>query len=212
MAFHKKMTQGKFFKNNLGFSMIEVVVVIFILGLIGASVWTLQSDIFSLNNIISGNITSQEEARNSFKAMTSEIRSISPSSIGSYPIYEANPNSFIFYSDIDDDGLKERIRYSLDGNILKKGALKPSGNPLVYNLANEVISEIIHNISNDSTPIFSYYDTDYDGTTGPLDQPVNIIAIRLVKITVIVNSNSSNPPVLITFTTQVSMRNLKDNL
>ncbi|MDP2741176.1 MAG: type II secretion system protein [bacterium] len=206
------MAQYKYHKNNLGFSMIEIIVVIFILGLIGTSVWTFQSDIFSLNNILSGNITSQEEARNSFKAMTAGIRSISPSSLGAYPLYEVNPNSFTFYSDIDDDGLKERIRYFLSGNILKKGVLKPSGNPLVYNTANEVISEIIHNISNGSTPIFDYYDTDYDGTTAPLSQPVNIIAVRLVKITVIVNSNSSNPPILITFTTQVSMRNLKDNL
>ena len=206
------MRKDKTHKYNFGFSMIEIVVVIFILGLIGVTVWSFQSDIFLLNNIISGNITSQEEARNSFKTMTSEIRSISPSSLGAYPIYEANFNSFTFYSDIDDDGLKERIRYFLNGNILNKGVLKPSGNPLAYNPANEEIKEIIHNISNGSTPIFDYYDTNYDGATLPLSQPINIVAVRLVKITVIVNRNSSNPPSLITFTTQVSMRNLKDNL
>jgi hypothetical protein len=200
------------YKYNFGFSMIETIVVIFILGLMGIAVWTFQSDIFSLNNIVTGNITSQEEARNSFKKITSEIRSLSPSSLGAYPIHEASSNSFTFYSDIDDDGIMEKIRYFLSGNILKKGTIKPLGSPLVYNPADEEVKEIIHNVSNGSTAIFDYYDKNYDGTSDPMSQPIDIITVRLVKITVIVNRSSSDPPSLITFTTQVSMRNLKDNL
>lgn len=199
-------------KYNFGFSMIETIVVVLILGIIGIAVWTFQSDVFLLNNIISGNITSQEEARNIFKMITSEIRSASPSNLGAYPIYEAGSDSFIFYSDIDNDGLKERIRYFLSDNVLKKGVIKPAGNPLIYNSGDEEIKEIIHNISNGSTAIFDYYDTDYDGSSAPLTQPVSLVAVRLIKITLIVNKNSANPPILSTYTTQVTMRNLKDNL
>lgn len=204
------MMQYKFF--NAAFSLVEIIIVIFVLLLISIAVWTFQSNVFSLNNIISGNITAQEEARSSFKMITAEIRSASPSSTGAYSLSEAGVNSFTFYSDIDDDGLKERIRYFLSSSILKKGIIKPSGNPLVYDPDNEETTEIIHNVYNDTTPIFDYYDANYDGTTDPLVQPVNISAIRLVKITVIVNSASLEAPIFTTFTTQVSMRNLKDNL
>ncbi|MBI2054271.1 MAG: hypothetical protein HYT36_02975 [Candidatus Staskawiczbacteria bacterium] len=202
----------KIIKNNFGFTVIESIIVVFILGLVGIIVWAFQSNVFSLGNIVSGNIASQEETRNLFKTMTSEIRSAQPSDLGGYPIFQANTDSFIFYSDIDSDGLKERIRYFLADGILKRGVIKPSGNPLAYNIGDEQITEVVRNISNGATAIFDYYDTNYDGSTPPLAQPVNISEIRLVKITVMVDSNAANLPEPVTFTTQVSMRNLKDNL
>jgi hypothetical protein len=41
---------------------------------------------------------------------------------------------------------------------------------------------------------------------------VSVPAVRLVKITVIVDANPAKMPAPRTFTTQVSLRNLKDNL
>ena len=207
------MSKTRYYKkNNAGFSVIEILVVIFILTLIGIAVWTFQKNVFSLNSYIASSLDAQQEARKVFKAWSAEIRSMSPSSVGSYPIAEASSTSFTFYSDIDNDGLKERIRYFLDGNAVKKGVLKPTGNPLVYNSINETVAEVIRDMANEATPIFDYYDTNYDGTTAPLAQPVSAIAVRLVKITLIIDKNSLRPPAPITMTTQVSMRNLKDNL
>jgi type II secretory pathway component PulJ len=195
-----------------GFSIIEVLVVIFILSLVGVTVATFQKDVFSLNTIISNSLTALDEARRTLKMMTAEIRPLSPSSLGAYPIAEADPTSFIFYSDINSDQLKERVRYFLDGKILKKGVIKPSGTPLTYNSANEIISEAIHDVANGSTPIFNYYDKNYDGTTSPLTQPVDILSVRLIKITIAIDRDPNRSPGPITLTTQVSMRNLKDNL
>ena len=207
------MSKTRYYKkNSAGFSVIEILVVIFILTLIGIAVWTFQKNVFSLNSYIASSLDAQQEARKVFKALSAEIRSMSPSSTGSYPINETNSFSFTFYSDIDNDGLKERIRYFLDGNAVKKGVLKPAGNPLVYNSINETVTEVIRDMANEATPIFDYYDTNYDGTTAPLAQPVSAIAVRLVKITLIIDKNSLRPPAPITMTTQVSMRNLKDNL
>ena len=207
------MSKIQYYKrNNIGFSVIETLVTIFILTLVGMAVWTFQKDVFSLNSNISSSLDAQQEARKAFKAMSAEIRSISPSSTGSYPIAEASSTSFTFYGDIDNDGLKERLRYFLDGSALKKGVLKPNGNPLAYNPINEIVAEIVRDIANGATPIFDYYDTNYDGTTAPLAQPVSVIPTRLVKMTFIIDKNPLRPPAPITMTTQVSMRNLKDNL
>lgn len=205
--FHKKHSSFE-----SGFSIIEVLVVIFILTLIGMAIWTFEKDIFSLNRILSSSLAAQEEARGALKIMSAEIRTASPSSAGAYAIAQAATSSFIFYSDIDNDSLKERIRYFLDGIILKKGVIKASGTPLTYNPADEVISDLVHDMANDTTSVFSYYDTNYDGTTQPLSEPVNVPAIRLVKITIVIDQDPLQPPGALTLTIQISMRNLKDNL
>lgn len=195
-----------------GFSVIEVLVSISILTLIGFAVYSFQKDVFSLNRIISGSLTAQDEARRALKSMSAEIRTASPSSLGTYAITETATSSFIFYSNIDNDPLKERVRYFIDGAILKKGVIKPSGAPLTYNPANEVVSELVHDVASSATSTFGYYDASYDGATQPLAEPIDISTVRLVKITIVIDKDPQQPPGSLMLTTQISMRNLKDNL
>lgn len=209
---HKNIMSKRYYNLKSGFSLIEALIAMSILILIGAAAWIFQKDVFSLNRIFSVNLVAQEEMRKVLKTMSAEIRSASPSSIGAYAIAQTATSSFIFYSNADDEPLKERIRYFVDGGTLKKGVIKASGEPLVYNLADEIISDLAHNMANGTTSVFSYYDTDYDGATLPLEEPIDISAVRMVKIMVMVDSNLLEPPGPATLTTQVSIRNLKDNL
>lgn len=193
-----------------GFTLIEVLVSIFILTLIGLAVSSFFKDIFSFNRIISGSLTAQDEARRALKTMSAEIRTASPSSLGAYPLAQTATSSFAFYSNIDGDSFKERVRYFLEGTTLKKGVIKPSGS-LTYNPANEIITELIHDVANVATSTFSYYDENYDGTTQALVEPINISVVRLVQITIVIDKDSTQPPGPMTLTTQINMRNLKDN-
>ena len=102
------------------------------------------------------------------------------------------------------------MRYFLNGTSLQRGIVIPSGSPLGYTNS-ETITTLLTNITN-TTTIFNYYDTSYDGTTASLTIPVDVSVIRLVKITLTVDNNTNLPPPAVTFTTQVSLRNLKDNL
>jgi|SRR3989344_2962626 len=206
------MAKSFLLKHNTGVTLIEIMVSVFIFVLIGFAVSAFQKDIFTFYTNLSNSLNAQQEARRAFKTMTAEIRSASPSSLGSYTIYQASPTSLTFYGEIDEDQFKERIRYFLDGNILKKGILKPSGSPLTYNPANEIITEMIHSVSNGGMPIFEYHNADYDGTTNPLENPVNTQEVRLVKVTIMIDLDTNRPPPPITMMTQVSLRNLKDNL
>ncbi len=194
-----------------GFTLIEVIVALCIFLLIGLTILSFQKDIFVINMTLSDSIATQTEIRKLFKSISSEIRSASISSTGGYPIAYANATNFTFYSDIDNDGFKERVRYFVDNDVLKKGIIKPSGNPLSYNSANEVISIVINNLINDSQPVFEYYDSSYDGSSLSLSEPIDLLAIRLVKITVKVDKNPSRPPGDITMITHISIRNLKNN-
>jgi len=190
----------------------EVLVSIFILTLIGLAVSSFAKDIFSLNRITSDSLTAQDETRRALKTMSAEIRTASPSSLGAYALAQSATSSFTFYSNIDGDSFKERVRYFLDGTTLKKGVIKPIGTPLTYSPANEVISELIPSVANATTSIFSYYDKNYDGTTQALIEPIDIATVRLVKITIVVDKDPQTPPSPMTLTTQISIRNLKDNL
>lgn len=205
----KKNSREKNYQTGL--TIIEVLVVLFILVLVGTAVVTFQINIFSLNKISSDSLTAEGEARQAFKVITSEIRTMTPSSMGAYAIDQVGTSSITFYSNVDNDSLIEKVRYFLSGNTLKRGVIKPSGNPLTYT-GTESFKEMVHNIANATSSIFSYYDANYDGTSAPLSAPVNPISVRLIKVNIIIDHDpvKSPPPFLIT--TQVSIRNLKDNL
>jgi prepilin-type N-terminal cleavage/methylation domain-containing protein len=201
----------KFKQNKAGFTLVEILVAIFILTLIMIAIINFQIDVFSLNRISSDNLNTQTDARKALKTMTAELRSMSPSDNGSYAIALAATSSITFYTDIDDDNLKEQIRYFQDGTNLKRGVTESVGG--VYSGANEVSTNLISDLANSSSsPIFYYYDKNYDGTSDTLTYPLNIPSIRLVKIDILIDKDLNKAPTAINVTTQVSLRNLKDNL
>ncbi len=195
-------------------SLPEILISSFILILASGALWNIQRDFSSSNKYFSDSLKAQEEARRFFKTISAEMRSLSPSSTGAYAIEQASSTSIVFYNDIDDDQLKERLHYYLDGTILRKGVTKPTGVPLSYNLNSETLQEILHDLTNatTSTPFFSFYDSSYAGTSTPLAEPITVISVRLIKMTVVIDADATKPPGPSTLTTQVSPRNIKDNL
>ena len=201
------------FEENAGFTLAETIAAIFVFLLILQGALTLYNDTINTDNALTGNLNAQMQVRKAFTVMLSDIRSASPSSSGAYTIDTASSTYFAYYSDIDNNGLKEKIRYFLSGHTLKVGIITPTGNPPTYNPANEKVAALINDLVNTSTtPIFSYYDSAYDGTTAPLAMPINIPAVRLIKINVLIDHDPKAPPGPIGFSSQVSIRNLKDNM
>lgn len=191
-----------------GFTALEILVALGIFLLIIVSVMEFGQRIFSSNRIIFTQVSNQKEARRIIEDLVKEIRSASVSSVGSYLIAEATPTSFVFYSDIDSDTYREKVRYFLDGVNFKKGVIKPSGTPLTYNPANETIMVAAHDLVAGQTP-FSYFDQHYDGTSPPLSFPVNVMDIRLVKATLVIDQKPQISPEPLTVSSQVEIRNLK---
>ena len=193
-------------------SVIEILVAVFLVAVIGVAISRFQFDIFRVTNSVSSNLTAQDEARRALRRMIAEIRRATPSNTGSYPIAAAATSSVTFFSDIDGDLLKEQVRYYMSGTTLRKGVIKPTGSPLAYS-GSEVLSTVVYNVRNStSSPIFFYYDTNYDGTTASLSYPPNIASIRLIKVSLSIDSDILRPPTAMNVTTQISLRNLKDNL
>ncbi len=198
------------FKNKKGFTLIETLVGMSIFVIIALLLSLFSRNVWVYNTFISGGLTETDAGRQVLKTLTSEIRTASIADTGAYTIASAGASSFTFYSDIDNDGLKEKVRYFLLGTSFQKGVIKPTGSPLTYNPANEKISTLINNLVN--SVLFEYYDRNYDGTTAALSSPIDIPSVRLIKITIVLDDNPNRPPLPMTFSTQVSIRNLKDNL
>ncbi|MBN2094218.1 MAG: prepilin-type N-terminal cleavage/methylation domain-containing protein [Candidatus Zambryskibacteria bacterium] len=200
-----------FNSKNKGFTLTETIIVIGIACIIFIAVFNFGQSIFSFNLFAQNTLNAQNDARRVLKVMVAELRKASPSSLGAYPIASAEDNSVIFFSNIDDDNYKERVRYFLDGTTLKKGIIKPSGIPLSYHFDSEETYTLIKNIDNGAVPVFDYFDSSYTGTSTPLIQPVATTQVRLIRITLNLNKNPDRQDPLIV-RSQVFLRNLKDNL
>lgn len=200
-------------RKNKGFTISEILISLAILTVIYLAVTAFQRDVWVYHMDLSNTLLAQQEAKLGLKGMIKELRTASTGSTGSYPLTVAATSSITFYSDINADGLKDEVRYYLATSTLRKRVIKPTGNPLSYSLSNAVYSEVVHNIANStSTAIFSYYPSTYAGTTSPLTGAFDITQVRLIKITLTIEKDPNKVPVPMTITSQVSIRNLKDNL
>lgn len=194
-----------------GFSVIELLITVFVFTTLSIAIYTLFRSLSSSNRVLSASITAQDEARKVLKPLVGEVRDASTSSTGAYAIHAASNTEFSFYTNIDSDAQIERVRYFLDGTILKKGVIHPTGSPLAYDTGTETVTEVIHHMANGATPIFTYYDRNYTGTQAALSTPILISSVRLLKIYVIIDPLGASSPSPTIMTTQVQLRNLKDN-
>ncbi len=194
-----------------GFSFIEMIVAIsiftiVIIALASSAIYFYRSNAYSVEQSFAVN-----SARKGIEFMVRDIREAIYSDEGAYPIVSASSNSFNFYSDVDKDNSVERVRYYFENGSLKKGIIKSSGNPPVYNSANEVVYIISENVRNieQGVPIFRYY----DNTGGEIFNPsINITIIAFIKVNLIVNINPSRLPNEFTLQSSATIRNLKTNL
>lgn len=198
--------------HNKGITLIETAIALAIASLIVVVVGAFARDVFYFNDILQIGLNNVTEARKVLRPFANEVRSAQPSNIGAFALAQTATSSFAFYSDIDNDGVRERVRYFLEGDEFRKGIIEPTGSPLVYNPAHESVVKVIRDVVA-TDAIFNYYDSAYAGgtTTPALAHPVAPANVRLVRVDLTVDANPNRAPSLMTVTTQVTVRNLKDN-
>lgn len=199
--------------NNKGYTLAEMLVVVALVSLVGVVISKFQKDVFSFNRYFTNSLSVGDSAQKLLRPMTAEIRSTSQSSSGAYPIDSIGDYYFSFYSDIDSDGLKEWVKYSISGTTLNKEVIKPTGNPLIYNTANKVTTVFMTGVRNqtESIPMFTYYDETYTGSTGGVINPStgSLSNVRLVGVKIRIDPDTNQSPTVTEISTQVAIRNLK---
>lgn len=95
------------------FTLIETIVIVAIFTLVLGAVFSSILMLYRSHGYIWEQSQAIEEARRGIELMTKEIREARSGENGSYPIVLAGDKEFVFFSDIDNDGKTERVRYFL---------------------------------------------------------------------------------------------------
>jgi len=199
-------------KDNRGVTLMEILVALGIFTLIVVSVVAVFLFSWKANRIVWEQLSTQNEGRKIVQDFINELRSATYSSIGAYPLETVSTTELVFYSNIDTDTYRERVRYFLNGTVLKKGVTKPSGAPLIYDTGNEIITELVHDVYNTTTPIFYYYNQNYGYTSStPIEQPVGITEVRVIGFVLELEEDPTASPAPFRVETKAEIRNLKDN-
>jgi prepilin-type N-terminal cleavage/methylation domain-containing protein len=201
-------------KNRKGLTLVEtlIAIAIFAIGIEGftllfISAW--KNNAYTLEMGQSSMAVSQ-----GVSTIVNYLRSVRQSDNGAYPVYLADDNELIVYSDYDRDGVTERLHlYKDDGDILM-GVTDPTTiMPKTYPSGDQQVLTLATRIVNTSgEPIFYYYDKNYSGGSAqvPLATPASVAGVRLVKIHLKINIDPNNAPDNIELQTFVEMRNLND--
>lgn len=195
---------------NSGFTLIELIISLSIAMIIILVAGVFIQNTLNFGNIFRSSFEAKSEVNQLFQTIGREVRATTISNTGSYPIETAASSTFAFYSDLESGGIIERVRYFLDGDTLKKGIIRPSGNPLTYNPANETITETVHNVILSASNTFSYYDSNYTGVEQPLTFPINASLVRLINLKLTAQNPGQNVSAMIDL--NLVPRNLRTNL
>jgi prepilin-type N-terminal cleavage/methylation domain-containing protein len=206
--FYNHLKSAKF---NSGLTLVEILLAVVIFSFLTLAAFSLISDYNKTTNLLTSQLALQNDGRNSLSQIVNDLRRINRGSNGAFAIDSATADSFIFYSNIDDDSYFEKVEYFISGNELKKSVIKPSGSPLVYDPANEITTVLSNKNANGATALFSYYDSTYAGTGAALALPVDITVIRFIKIDLVLDDKPLAPVAPLTMEAKVTLRNLKDN-
>ena len=206
---------SNFCKNKeRGITIIEIVISIFIISILIPVVSYLLITVLQNPNQETMSMDNIAQAETVTSRFADEIRNSTTGNDGSYAINQAGASQIIFYSNFGDSGpVVSRIRYYLSGNTLYKGVVNPTGSPLSYNIASEIVSPVMSGVLNGSNDVFDYYDGNYNGTGSALSQPVNVNQIRFITMDLMIkNQTSSQSTGNFPITSGAAIRNLKDNL
>lgn len=201
-------------KRRDGFSILEVLIVMAIFGSVLLAATSLRGNLDTLQNLVGQKLQSRGDIAQTLQIFVTELRSAGPSSLGAYPVAAAATSSITFYSDIDKDGIFERVRYFLATSTINKGVIEPTGNPLTYATTTEVVVPVVDNvIPQADEPLFTYYGPDYTGggSEAALTPPISITDVRIVQTAIYADVNPEVAPTPVFFSDTVNIRNLRSN-
>lgn len=191
-------------KYSKGITLIETIVAISVSTLVFLAVFNFVYYFYRTNNYNLSQMAAVNNARRGMETMIREIREATYSDEGSYPVKEAQDNSFYFYSDIDKDYNIERVRYFLEDDNLKKGVTKSTETTFQYLDENEEIKILSQTVRNEDEAVFTYYDSNNNEI-----EDLGILAdIRLIQIKLIINTDPNRPPGEFTLISNAHLRNL----
>ena len=180
-----------------GFSLVELVVVCTLTALVGGAILGIYDGLVRSWADTSHRIVNQDDARLALDEVSRLLRmsesSESNLSSTSDAVAVAADNQLVFYSDIDGDGLAEKVRYYLDGTSLRMATVDPntSTSPPTYASTytgdGVIIMNGVQNYSDTNStnwmPVFTFYKMNPAYVGNPVPANDTLIPISLTTST-----------------------------
>ncbi|PIZ95782.1 MAG: hypothetical protein COX80_03560 [Candidatus Magasanikbacteria bacterium CG_4_10_14_0_2_um_filter_33_14] len=203
-------------KNKKAFTLIEIIVVMAIFSiLVAGSSWFVIGTNKDLA-VMWEQLITQNEGKKTIDHVVNYVRRAETSSVGAYALDTTEEYNLVFYANVDDDSMIEKVKFWLDtDNILKETITKPSstassnlyenGSSYTVNLAENVKNMIVGN------PVFLYYDENYTGIGSPLSGNFNFTDVRVVQVQLELEKDPTKTPVPLHVESKAFIRSTKTN-
>ena len=195
------------YRSSRGFTIVELLVVIFCFAIIGAVVSEYTIQTFINESQLEGQNNTQTELNSAIEKISKIIRSCTE-------IDQADNNTLVIkgYPNTNDT-IPSKITFAITSESLKFTVIPPTGTGpnYTYDPMNGKIYNLVTKLSNPALgQIFHYYgDNNME-----LTQPVSIGFIKMIEV--VLTSQPDGPPAHlpkpITVSTKIELRNFKTNL
>ncbi|MDB5237589.1 MAG: hypothetical protein JWL88_691 [Parcubacteria group bacterium] len=193
---------------RLGFTLIEMLVVISITAAVGLAVTTMIQYFYQKNAYLLEQTDALDNARRTMLDAVRTLREASYGDDGSYPIASAGTSTITFFSDVNNDGSVEKVRYYLSNSTLYRGVTTSTGLPPVYTGQPEAINTVAAYVRNaSSTPLFTYYDNSGAALSAT---STNVAQVSSVTISAWIDLNPNRAPNVFNLSETATLRNLRN--
>lgn len=194
-------------RNNRGFTLVEMLVVIFITGVLGVALNSMIVNFYRTNAFLLEQTKAIDSAHRGLSTSFIDLRQSSYGDDGSYPIQSVATSTITFFSDVDNDGVVEKIRLYLSNGNFYRGVTESTSTPPTYSGQPETTILIANYVRNStSTPIFRFYDgagVELASSTAP------IAAIATISTSLMVDLNPLRAPDILTLQETATLRNIR---
>lgn len=196
------------YKNNQrGMSLVETIVVLAVFAVLSVAIMSVIASFYRYNAYTIAQAYQVDHARRGVELLVRDLREMTFSDNGAFPLLSRSTSSVAFYSDVDRDDRVELVRYELSGETLFKYVFDATGTPAVYPASptrTEVVSEYVHN-SLENLKLFTYYDRDGQELSG-----TGVNNVRQIFVALVVNVDPIREPGKYHLRSGASLRNLKE--
>lgn len=193
--------------NMRGFTLVEMLVVISITAIVGMAINSMVANFYRTNAYLLEETKAIDSAHRGLSTSFIDLREASYGDDGSYPIQSVSTSSITFFSDVDNDGVVEKIRLYLLNGSFYRGVTESTSTPPTYVGQPESTTTIANYVRNSSTtPIFKFYDVNGAQLSS---STIPIALIASISTSLMVDLNPLRAPDILILQETATLRNIR---
>ena len=187
-------------KKGMTFSEVIVTIAIFSIVMVGVNQLFIKS--WQNYNLVMHTNEASVAANRGMSTIIDVLRRLSSGADGSYPILNASSFDLKIFSDIDKDGVMERVHYYLNGTDLMVGKSNPAYPAVNTDSETEILIKNVVNTA--AQPLFYYY----DGVNNTIANPNGSLnTVRMIEVNLFIDRREGD----LNIESYASLRNLSEH-